>query len=96
MQRSLPRRGAATHHAWLPGVVSIPGGEQSSLGGRRAGVRLTGLVDFANVTTTPVVLLFSPEPSGKPAGPNGHTRRTASFHTPSGRPETPPLGRPMA
>ena len=27
---------------------------------------------------------FSPEPSGKPAGPNGHTRRTASFHPRSG------------
>ena len=27
---------------------------------------------------------FSLEPSGKPAGPNGHTRRTASFHPRSG------------
>ena len=27
---------------------------------------------------------FSPEPSGKPAGPNSHTRRTASFHPRSG------------
>ena len=26
----------------------------------------------------------SPPPPGKPAGANGHTRRTASFHTPSG------------
>ena len=34
-------------------------------------------------------MLFSPEPSGKPAGPNGHTRRTASFHPRSG---TRPLG----
>ena len=34
---------------------------------------------------------FSPEPPGKPAGPNGHTRRTASFQTPSGRRR--PIGR---
>ena len=27
----------------------------------------------------------TPPPPGKPAGANGHTRRAASFHTPSGR-----------
>ena len=126
MQRSLPRRGAATHHvcpAWYP--FRAPMSRRSGAG--RQEFDLTGLSILATTTTNAffsralgkasraqqphktrrLIRLLPPQPEtrrlthklpppppGKPAGANGHTRRTASFHTPSGTCR--PIGRPMA
>ena len=74
------RRGAAAPAAALGG----DGEQQRS----RAAVFLR--VKWSGVNELPIAFFFfSPEPSGKPAGPNSHTRRTASFHPRSG---TRPLG----
>ena len=95
MQRSLPRRGAATHHAcpaWYP--FRAPSSPRSGAGGQE--FDLPGLSILANVRLL-LLMLFSPEPSGKPAGPNSHTRRAASFaYSPPTRDapphsQTPPL-----
>ena len=86
MQRSLPRRGAATHHAcpaWYP--FRAPSSPRSGAGGQE--FDLPGLSILANVRLL-LLMLFSPEPSGKPAGPNSHTRRAASFAYPPPKPET--------
>ena len=65
------RRGAAAPAAALGG----DGEQQRS----RAAVFLR--VKWSGVNELPIAFFFffSPEPSGKPAGPNSHTRRAASF-----------------
>ena len=79
MQRSLPRRGATTHHAcpaWSP--FRAPTSRRSGQGRQEFDSQAS------SICRCDYYCFFSPEPSGKPAGPNSHTRRTASFHPRSG------------